>query len=128
MIVFIFLVIKLNFYFHLSQDGETSREDSSAHNSSKILSKLSNGNGNGNISSVGNPQPAVSQQNASFNSPQLLAQRKSFAESQIGRSSFHKLLEPSSSQRPGIAPYRIVLGDVKEKVSFSIWTTHYVMF
>lgn len=128
MIVFIFLVIKLNFYFHLSQDGETSREDSSAHNSSKISSKLSNGNGNGNISSVGNPQPAVSQQNASFNSPQLLAQRKSFAESQIGRSSFHKLLEPSSSQRPGIAPYRIVLGDVKEKVSFSIWTTHCVMF
>lgn len=118
MIVFIFLVIKLNFYFHLSQDGETSREDSSAPNSSKISSKLSNGNGN--ISSVGNPQPAVSQQNASFNSPQLLTQRKIFAESQIGRSSFHKLLEPSSSQRPGIAPYRIVLGDVKEKVSFSI--------
>lgn len=48
---------------------------------------------------------------------QLLAQRKIFADSQVGRASFQKLLEPSSSQRPGIAPYRIVLGDVKEKVS-----------
>ncbi|XP_009762235.1 phosphoenolpyruvate carboxylase 4-like [Nicotiana tabacum] len=47
---------------------------------------------------------------------QLLAQRKIFAESQVGRASFQKLLEPSSSQRPGIAPYRIVLGDVKEKL------------
>ncbi|RAL38293.1 hypothetical protein DM860_002271 [Cuscuta australis] len=35
---------------------------------------------------------------------------------QIGRSNFQKLLEPSSSQSPGIAPYRIVLGDVKEKL------------
>lgn len=61
------------------------------------------GNGNGNIT----PRAAS----------QLLAQRKIFAESQVGRASFQKLLEPSSSQRPGIAPYRIVLGDVKEKVS-----------
>lgn len=100
---------------HLNrQDGETSGEGSSALNSSKISSKLSNGNGN--ISPAGNSQPAVSQQNASFNSTQLLSQRKLFAELQTGRSSFHKLLEPSSSQRPGIAPYRIVLGDVKEKL------------
>lgn len=118
MIGFIFLVIKLYFYFHPLQDDETSRGDSSAHDSSKISLKLSNANGN--ISSAGNSQPAVSQQNASFSSPQLLAQRKLFAESQTGRSSFHKLLEPSSSQRPGMAPYRIVLGDVKEKVSFYI--------
>lgn len=49
-------------------------------------------------------------------SSQLLAQRKLFAESQIGRSSFRKLLEPSLHQRPGITPYRVVLGNVKDKV------------
>lgn len=49
-------------------------------------------------------------------SSQLLAQRKLFAESTIGRTSFHKLLEPSQPQRPGIAPYRIVLGNVKDKL------------
>ncbi|PKA55132.1 Phosphoenolpyruvate carboxylase 4 [Apostasia shenzhenica] len=52
---------------------------------------------------------------ASFSSQQL-AQMKLFAESQVGRSSFHKLLEPSSLQRPGIAPYRVVLGNVKDKL------------
>ncbi|EEE53734.1 hypothetical protein OsJ_00085 [Oryza sativa Japonica Group] len=43
--------------------------------------------------------------------------RKMFTESQIGRSSFRKLLEPSISERPGSTPYRVVLGDVKEKQS-----------
>ncbi|KAF3432594.1 hypothetical protein FNV43_RR27334 [Rhamnella rubrinervis] len=52
-----------------------------------------------------------------FASGQLLAQRKLFAESQIGRSSFQKLLEPRPPQRPGIAPYRIVLGNIKEKLT-----------
>lgn len=42
--------------------------------------------------------------------------RKMFTESQIGRSSFRKLLEPSISERPGSTPYRVVLGDVKEKL------------
>uniref|UniRef100_A0A0D9UVX5 phosphoenolpyruvate carboxylase n=1 Tax=Leersia perrieri TaxID=77586 RepID=A0A0D9UVX5_9ORYZ len=42
--------------------------------------------------------------------------RKMFSESQTGRSSFRKLLEPSISERPGITPYRVVLGDVKEKL------------
>ncbi|KAJ4710605.1 Phosphoenolpyruvate carboxylase [Melia azedarach] len=37
-------------------------------------------------------------------------------ESKIGRSSFQKLLEPRPPQLPGIAPYRIVLGNVKEKL------------
>nr|XP_019710665.1 phosphoenolpyruvate carboxylase 4 [Elaeis guineensis] len=50
------------------------------------------------------------------NSTQLLAQRKLFAESQAGRSSFRKLLEPSSHQQPGIAPYRVVLGNVMDKL------------
>ncbi|KAG2702647.1 hypothetical protein I3760_06G099900 [Carya illinoinensis] len=35
---------------------------------------------------------------------------------QIGRSTFQKLLEPRVSQSPGIAPYRIVLGNVKDKL------------
>ncbi|TKY69425.1 Phosphoenolpyruvate carboxylase 4 [Spatholobus suberectus] len=52
----------------------------------------------------------------SFNSSQLVAQRKLFAESQIGRSSFQKLLEPKLPHLPGIAPYRVVLGDVKDKL------------
>lgn len=64
-----------------------------------------------NTTSSGSPQTTPRAAASS-----LLAQRKLFAESQIGRTSFHKLLEPSLSQRPGIAPYRIILGDVKEKV------------
>ncbi|BAT98898.1 hypothetical protein VIGAN_10025900 [Vigna angularis var. angularis] len=53
----------------------------------------------------------------SFNSSQqLLAQRKLFAESQIGRTSFHRLLEPKLPQHPTIAPYRVVLGNVKDKL------------
>ncbi|KAJ3694346.1 hypothetical protein LUZ60_009826 [Juncus effusus] len=48
-------------------------------------------------------------------SQSLSQQRKAFAESQIGRSSFRKLLEPSLT-RPGIAPYRIILGHVKDKL------------
>ncbi|KAJ1282949.1 hypothetical protein BS78_03G090000 [Paspalum vaginatum] len=43
--------------------------------------------------------------------------RKLFKESHIGRSSsLRKLLEPSISDRPGITPYRVVLGNVKEKL------------
>ncbi|CAN6933166.1 unnamed protein product [Brassica oleracea] len=47
---------------------------------------------------------------------QLLFQRKLFAESKIGRASFQKLLEPPPLKRAGMAPYRIVLGDVKDKL------------
>ncbi|XP_076898086.1 phosphoenolpyruvate carboxylase 4-like isoform X2 [Bidens hawaiensis] len=36
--------------------------------------------------------------------------------SQAGKSSFQKLLEPSIPQRSAISPYRIVLGDVKDKL------------
>ncbi|KAI3423481.1 uncharacterized protein J3R85_010977 [Psidium guajava] len=71
---------------------------------------------NGNLASSNSLQPAGTPRGSSFASGQLLAQRKLFAESQIGRSSFHKLLEPSLPQLPGIAPYRIVLGDVKDKL------------
>ncbi|XP_027365929.1 phosphoenolpyruvate carboxylase 4-like isoform X3 [Abrus precatorius] len=54
-----------------------------------------------------------------LNSNQLPAQKKSFAESQTGRSSFQKLLEPKLPQLAGIAPYRIVLGNVKDKLERS---------
>ncbi|CAJ1932224.1 unnamed protein product [Sphenostylis stenocarpa] len=58
----------------------------------------------------------------SFNSSQqLLAQRKLFAESQTGRTSFHRLLEPKLPPLPGIAPYRVVLGNVKDKVLLQNW-------
>ncbi|KAM5551842.1 hypothetical protein ABKV19_026613 [Rosa sericea] len=40
-----------------------------------------------------------------------------FAESQVGRSSFQKLLEPKPTQRSAITPYRIVLGNIKDKQS-----------
>ncbi|KAI5353024.1 PREDICTED: phosphoenolpyruvate [Prunus dulcis] len=53
---------------------------------------------------------------ASRSSSQLLTQRKMFAESQVGRSSFQKLLEPMPPQRPGVPPYRVVLGNVKDKL------------
>ncbi|KAL3831106.1 hypothetical protein ACJIZ3_019908 [Penstemon smallii] len=90
------------------QDGQAS-----SRVEGPFLSKLSvKTNGNGNVSNAGNGQSAVTPRTS-----QLLAQRKLFAESQIGRNSFQKLLEPSSSHRPGIAPYRVVLGDVKEKLS-----------
>ncbi|PRQ29662.1 putative phosphoenolpyruvate carboxylase [Rosa chinensis] len=38
-----------------------------------------------------------------------------FAESQVGSSSFHKLLEPKPTQRSAITPYRIVLGNIKRQ-------------
>ncbi|KAL8153903.1 hypothetical protein V2J09_011663 [Rumex salicifolius] len=62
--------------------------------------------------SIGNPGV----QSGSADSNQALAKRKMFSESKIGRDSFRKLLEPSQPLLPGIAPYRIVLGDVKKKL------------
>ncbi|XP_042513425.1 phosphoenolpyruvate carboxylase 4-like [Macadamia integrifolia] len=69
-----------------------------------------------NSASSKNPQTVVTPRSASFSSSQLLAQRKLVGESHIGRSSFQKLLEPSLPQRPGIASYRVFLGNVKEKL------------
>ncbi|KAB1206468.1 Phosphoenolpyruvate carboxylase 4 [Morella rubra] len=71
---------------------------------------------NGSLANSNASQSAVTPRSASFNSSQLIAQRKHFAESQIGRSSFQKLLEPRVSHSSGIAPYRIVLGHVKDKL------------
>ncbi|GLT73117.1 hypothetical protein SLA2020_449960 [Shorea laevis] len=86
------------------QDGKGSLSSETRQNISKSFA-------NGSTA----PQSAAGQR-GSFSSSQLVAQRKLFAESKIGRSSFHKLLEPSLPQFPGIAPYRIVLGNVKEKL------------
>ncbi|XP_062163584.1 phosphoenolpyruvate carboxylase 4 [Alnus glutinosa] len=71
---------------------------------------------NGNSANSSTAQSAVMSRSTSFNSSQLVAQRKALSESQIGRSSFQKLLEPRISQSPGIAPYRIVIGNVKDKL------------
>ncbi|KAF8407879.1 hypothetical protein HHK36_007017 [Tetracentron sinense] len=107
-------------YLPLShQDGQGSlSSDSSFPDSSQNSNKIDrNGNvatGSNSLASSSNLQSAVSPRSASFSSSQLLAQRKLFAESQIGRSSFQKLLEPSLPQLPGITPYRIVLGSVNE--------------
>ncbi|KAK6133801.1 hypothetical protein DH2020_032512 [Rehmannia glutinosa] len=86
--------------------------------SSRDISKFSiKTHGNSNVNNSGNVQPAVTTPRASsLGSGQLPAQRRLLLESQIGRTSFQRLLEPSSSQIPGIAPYRVVLGDVKEKL------------
>jgi phosphoenolpyruvate carboxylase len=74
----------------------------------------SSGNSQKTPGNVAGQQPAP--QSPSFASSQLLAQRKLFAESQAGRTSFRKLLEPNLSQRPRIGPYRVVLGHVKDKL------------
>nr|XP_023894770.1 phosphoenolpyruvate carboxylase 4 [Quercus suber]POE58115.1 phosphoenolpyruvate carboxylase 4 [Quercus suber] len=95
------------------QDGQGSSLDSSFQNSHPNL-RMSLPNGNSANSS--SAHSVVTPRSASFNSSQLLAQRKIFAESQMGRSSFQKLLEPRASQCPGIAPYRVVLGNVKDKL------------
>ncbi|XP_027361837.1 phosphoenolpyruvate carboxylase 4 isoform X2 [Abrus precatorius] len=94
---------------HKGKDGEisssTTKSDGS-HNNRPSLPSSANSNAS-TVSITRSP---------SFNSTQLLAQRKLFAESQIGRSSFQKLLEPKLPQLPGIAPYRVVLGNVKDKL------------
>lgn len=87
----------------------TSRSDSSFHDSNHSLHKKFV---DGNIANSNN-SPAVSPRSATFSSSQL-AQKKLFGDSQIGRTSFEKLLEPSMPQQPTMAPYRIVLGHVKD--------------
>lgn len=96
------------------QDGKAaSSSDTSFQDSNKDFGKT---HGNGTVANSSNSQSAATPRTVSFSSGQLLSQRKLFSESQLGRSSFQKLLEPSLPQRPGIAPYRIVLGNVKDKL------------
>lgn len=108
-------MVILRYFWHFSYQGR--QESLNFEESSLDVSKLTiktHGNGNGNY--AGNGQSAVTPRGSSSTPNQLLLQRRQFAESQVGRTSFQRLLEPSSSHLPGIAPYRVVLGDVKEKV------------
>ncbi|CAJ2648338.1 phosphoenolpyruvate carboxylase 4-like [Trifolium pratense] len=73
--------------------------------------------GSTNTSASSNTSPVDIPRSPSSNSiQQLHAQRKVYAESRIGRTSFQKLLEPKLPHVPGIAPYRVVLGNVKDKL------------
>ncbi|CAA7036337.1 unnamed protein product [Microthlaspi erraticum] len=71
--------------------------------------------GNGTSVNSNGSQQSITPRGSSSSS-QLLLQKKLLADSQIGRTSFQKLLEPTPPKRAGIAPYRIVLGEVKEKL------------
>ncbi|XP_023550392.1 phosphoenolpyruvate carboxylase 4 [Cucurbita pepo subsp. pepo] len=95
--------------FPRTDHPSSNNEETSVRNTHASLS-------NGTSPSASAFQSNSLSRTASFNSTQLLAQRKLFAESQIGRSSFQKLLEPKLPVRPGIAPYRVVLGSVKDKL------------
>ncbi|KAL1198414.1 Phosphoenolpyruvate carboxylase 4 [Cardamine amara subsp. amara] len=70
---------------------------------------------NGTSVSSNGAQQSLTPRGSSSLSSQLL-QKKLVSDSQIGRTSFQKLLEPTPPKRAGIAPYRIVLGEVKEKL------------
>ncbi|KAH0878537.1 hypothetical protein HID58_065931 [Brassica napus] len=72
--------------------------------------------GNGHSVNSNGCQQSITPRGSSSSSSQLLLQKKLLADSQIGRTSFQKLLEPTPPKRAGIAPYRIVLGEVKEKL------------
>ncbi|XP_019054247.1 PREDICTED: phosphoenolpyruvate carboxylase 4-like [Nelumbo nucifera] len=100
-------------------DGQacSSSNSSSTQNSHSTIEDGSVASGSNVVAPpTRNLQPSMMQRSASFNSSQLIPKRKLFAESQTGRSSFQRLLDPGLNQRPGIAPYRVILGDVKEKL------------
>nr|XP_043626983.1 phosphoenolpyruvate carboxylase 4 [Erigeron canadensis] len=84
-------------YKRLNKDAEATSSKSSSQNNQKSQE------------TGGSSQPTTPKGS-------LLVQRKMFAESQVGRASFQRLLEPSIPQKSTISPYRIVLGDVKQKL------------
>ncbi|XP_023762067.1 phosphoenolpyruvate carboxylase 4 [Lactuca sativa] len=87
------------------------QDEEAATSPNKNDEKLNtNGNHSNAAASNGHQTPTAKSGTLSPN------QRKLFAESQVGRGSFRKLLEPSTLQKTGISPYRIVLGEVKEKL------------
>ncbi|CAH2033916.1 unnamed protein product [Thlaspi arvense] len=77
--------------------------------------QIKTANGGTSVNSNGSQQ-SLTPRGSSSSSSQLFLQKKLLADSQIGRTSFQKLLEPTPPKRAGIAPYRIVLGEVKEKL------------
>jgi len=78
------------------------------------LSSNTSKNANPNIQLSGTSSANSSASSAGISSS--FGQKKLYAEPQTGKSTFQKLLEPMLPQLPGIAPYRIVLGNVKDKV------------
>lgn len=116
------LQFKISIILWLQDDQRSSSLISSSQHSDQTSSKIS---GNGNAAMGNHSLPPINLHSSSTgstpstprSSSQLIAQRK-LSESQTGQSSFQKLLEPSLPQRPGLAPYRIVLGNVKDKVIF----------
>lgn len=110
---------------HTLQDNQSASNSASTFQDSAQSYHKVHGNGNAAIGSnslapinlhsttSGSSTGPSTPRSGAFSS---VAQRKLFPESQTGQSSFQKLLEPSLPQRPGIAPYRIVLGNVKEKL------------
>ncbi|KAK9074469.1 hypothetical protein SSX86_007067 [Deinandra increscens subsp. villosa] len=84
-------------YMRLKENEEAITSPNSSNNNQKSQ-------GNGSSSQSTSPKGS------------LLIQRKLFADTQAGRASFQKLLQPSMPQNSSLSPYRIILGDVKEKL------------
>ncbi|XP_024630663.1 phosphoenolpyruvate carboxylase 4 [Medicago truncatula] len=92
--------------------NQVNNKDADGKSSTSTVSNAGSSNSHASPTSAA----SIPRSPSSNSNQQLLAQRKLFAESQIGRSSFQKLLEPKLPHLPGIAPYRIVLGNVKDKL------------
>ncbi|XP_004496214.1 phosphoenolpyruvate carboxylase 4 [Cicer arietinum] len=95
------------------KDGGISPSSSAFTNGNPSIQVSVTGSANSSAASAAIPSSPT------FNSSQPLSQRKLFTESQTGKSTFQKLLEPQLPQLPGIAPYRVVLGNVKDKLEKS---------
>lgn len=93
----------------------TSFQDSQKNSQVKIDDVVNNLEENGPGSPLASPRLARSGSNLLL-SGMAGQQGKMLAELNAPKSSFRKLLEPSRL-RPGTAPYRVVLGHIKEKVA-----------
>nr|KYP53033.1 Phosphoenolpyruvate carboxylase 4 [Cajanus cajan] len=91
-----------------NKDGGVSLSSTTLKNVSPNIRLSVTNSANSSASSTANSS-------STFNS----GQKKLYAEPQTGKSTFQKLLEPMLPQLPGIAPYRIVLGNVKDKLEKS---------
>ncbi|KAL2324862.1 hypothetical protein Fmac_023920 [Flemingia macrophylla] len=92
----------------------------SNHKDGVTLSSTTSKNASPNIQlSVTNSANSSASSTVNSSSTFNSGQKKLYAESQTGKSTFQKLLEPMLPQLPGIAPYRIVLGNVKDKLERS---------
>jgi phosphoenolpyruvate carboxylase len=108
------LIYVLN-YLMMSLSLSVSFQDSQKNAQVKLDDVVNNLDENGSGTPLASPRLARSGSNL------LLAgmpgqQGKMLAELNAPKSSFRKLLEPSRL-RPGTAPYRVVLGHIKDKVT-----------